>query len=308
MAAQAQVVAKQAIDRLMGRYAYHVVRVVYSRSFVALVIFITSCWLPVASEACFAWYTDMFHTFDIQKLHLSCRKDHKEDKEARSPQGSTSGKEGLHLFGQTPPGSQNGPTAGLSSLIFTSQRPTLLPTVTRSNTWASGAVQSPRPNRMLLLVGVTAACLSMIVCVCILFSRPTEPVSDESEDPQYTASDILLRAWKANATASAFSLDETSPRVALCFFGLSRSLKFTLPSIEDNILRPLRESGYRPTVFLHTYDDAASDEQSKGTGTEEWKLLNPFQSVVTSQEQFLSTHRCCFMSSGATVAVQYEPL
>lgn len=153
-------------------------------------------------------------------------------------------------------------------------------------------MQSARPSRTLLLIGIAAACLSTIACIYVLFCSPSESASEDAGEPQYTVSDITMRKWQANATSSAVLLDETSPRVALCFFGLSRSLQFTLPSIEDNILRPLRESGYNPTVFLHTYDNAESDEQSKGAQADEWKLLNPFQSVVTSQEQFLRSHRC----------------
>lgn len=240
-------------------------------------------------------WTDVFRTIAPQRRALSCRKDYKEDKEARSPQNSLGGDEELPFFGQTRPRSQSHPpTGGVSGLSFTSQRPTLLPTITRSSTGGSASLQSPRPNRTLLFIGVAAACLSMLACLYMLFSRPVHSAPGDLAEPTEpnTIDKVTIRAWTANTTASA-TLDETAPRVALCFFGLSRSLKFTLASIEDNILRPLRESGYRPTVFLHTYKDAVSaDEQSKQTQADEWKLLNPFQSVVTSQEEFLQTHRC----------------
>ena len=40
--------------------------------------------------------------------------------------------------------------------------------------------------------------------------------------------------------------------MALLFFGLPRSLPYTLPSIHENVLQPLRDAGYRcrPSVPL----------------------------------------------------------
>lgn len=43
-------------------------------------------------------------------------------------------------------------------------------------------------------------------------------------------------------------------KVAVCFFGLTRSLRWTLPSIEKRLLGVLRDSGMKVEVFLHTYD------------------------------------------------------
>lgn len=42
-------------------------------------------------------------------------------------------------------------------------------------------------------------------------------------------------------------------RVAVCFFGLGRSLRWTLPSIERRVLGVLREGGFEVDVFAHTY-------------------------------------------------------
>jgi hypothetical protein len=199
-----------------------------------------------------------------------------------------------------------------ASMSFT-QRPTLLPTLTR-NVTGSGSLPSGGPQRLLLHMGMIAACLSVFICIYFYthLSRPArsasplhletpevppEPpvVNPQPSSSLYTVADVIMRPWtgrNATATATAGTQDETGPRVALCFFGLSRSLTFTMPSIEANLLRPLRESGYRPTVFLHTYNDSSLDEQSKQTQADEWKLLNPFQFLVTSQEEFLTTHRC----------------
>lgn len=43
------------------------------------------------------------------------------------------------------------------------------------------------------------------------------------------------------------------PQVAVCFFGLTRSLRWTLPSIQRRLLGVLRNSGMKVDVFVHTY-------------------------------------------------------
>ena len=42
-------------------------------------------------------------------------------------------------------------------------------------------------------------------------------------------------------------------RLAICFFGINRSLKWTLKSIERNIFRVLENGGIGFDVFFHTY-------------------------------------------------------
>jgi hypothetical protein len=225
----------------------------------------------------------------------------KEDKEGSAPRrgnDSLEDEDELPFIGQPRLRSQSLSAGGLSGISFTPQRANLLPTIHRHGTGASGSLQSPSPNWTSLLIAVAAALVTTVFCIYMMLSSPApekpavpEKHSEIKVAPLYTVADVIMRSWKANTTQAA-PLGPTAPRVALCFFGLSRSLKFTLPSIQDNILRPLRESGYRPTVFLHTYEDAALDEQSKGTQADEWRLLDPFESVVTSQEEFLNMHRC----------------
>lgn len=46
----------------------------------------------------------------------------------------------------------------------------------------------------------------------------------------------------------------SGPRVAVCFFGLTRSLRWTLPSVQERLLGVLKEAGMRVDIFVHTYD------------------------------------------------------
>lgn len=76
-------------------------------------------------------------------------------------------------------------------------------------------------------------------------------------------------------------------RVALAFYGLTRSLHYTIDSIRDNIFAPLKEAGYEYDVFLHTYDlarlEGRRSRESAVLNTTEWRLLQPDYVEVANQ-------------------------
>lgn len=81
--------------------------------------------------------------------------------------------------------------------------------------------------------------------------------------------------------------------IAICFFGLTRSLKFTIESIEK-IFKTLSEHDITYTTFLHTYNkenltNPRSNEINCELDTEEYKLLNCDNVCITNQESFLSS-------------------
>lgn len=86
-------------------------------------------------------------------------------------------------------------------------------------------------------------------------------------------------------------------RVALCFFGLTRSLNHTLPSIQENMIGKLKEEGYEVDVFLHTYNDVTHLTNGR-TGedddldTEQWHMLEPYDYSLTSQDEFVEQAQC----------------
>ena len=79
-------------------------------------------------------------------------------------------------------------------------------------------------------------------------------------------------------------------KVAICFFGLTRSLKFTLDSIEKYIFDPLRLHGIRYDTFLHTYkmktpySNSRAGEENLILDADEYKLLEPTYHMVESKE------------------------
>ena len=79
-------------------------------------------------------------------------------------------------------------------------------------------------------------------------------------------------------------------RIGVCFFGITRSLKFTLPSIQENILAPAREFG-DIKIYAHFFDqknihNPRTNEFGSLDG-EEYKLLGADQLVLEEPDACL---------------------
>tara|TARA_Y100000992_G_scaffold172954_1_gene116584 strand:+ start:5723 stop:6493 length:771 start_codon:yes stop_codon:yes gene_type:complete len=86
-------------------------------------------------------------------------------------------------------------------------------------------------------------------------------------------------------------MENTQIKIAVCFFGLTRSLKHTYPSIQKNIFKVLERHNIKYDIFLHTYDlNTLSNKRSGETcctlDTDEWKLLKPTEHKITNQQSF----------------------
>jgi hypothetical protein len=69
-------------------------------------------------------------------------------------------------------------------------------------------------------------------------------------------------------------------KIALCFFGITRSLKYTIDSINKNILEILKKNKIEYDIFMHTYkldsyENIRNNEKQDIVDNEEYKLLNP---------------------------------
>ena len=84
-------------------------------------------------------------------------------------------------------------------------------------------------------------------------------------------------------------------KVALCFWGLTRSLKYTLPSIQTNILDALKEAGIDYEIFMHTYkfktpyQNPRAGEMNLTLDFNEYKLLQPNHIMVEDQDEIKNT-------------------
>ena len=81
-------------------------------------------------------------------------------------------------------------------------------------------------------------------------------------------------------------------KIALCFWGLTRSLKYTIDSIEKYILEPLKKAGIEYDIFLHTYyfkgkyTNYHGKEYDIKLDFDDYKLLNPDYIQIDDQDEF----------------------
>uniref|UniRef100_A0A6C0KV37 Glycosyltransferase n=1 Tax=viral metagenome TaxID=1070528 RepID=A0A6C0KV37_9ZZZZ len=69
-------------------------------------------------------------------------------------------------------------------------------------------------------------------------------------------------------------------KIALAFFGLTRSLSYTMPSIHKNILEIFKKNDIKYDIFLHTYrvdyyENKRSREKVSHINNDEYKILAP---------------------------------
>ena len=82
-------------------------------------------------------------------------------------------------------------------------------------------------------------------------------------------------------------------KVAFCFWGLTRSLKYTIDSIKENIFNVFDEKGIDYDIFLHTYffkglyNNKQSNESNVSLNFEEYKLLNPKYFKIDNQDEVI---------------------
>ena len=82
--------------------------------------------------------------------------------------------------------------------------------------------------------------------------------------------------------------------VAVCFFGLLRSLNYTIDSIRSHVLDPLLLAGATYDVYVHTYNDssitnARSAEFGEKLDWTHYRLLHPHRAVIEDTRVFESS-------------------
>ena len=97
---------------------------------------------------------------------------------------------------------------------------------------------------------------------------------------------------------SGCPIDENTPikiditkKICLCFYGLTRSLKYTHSSINNNILKILIQNNYYFDIYLHTYNlDILTNNIYKEINCrldfQEYKLLNPDYFHIQNQKTY----------------------
>lgn len=83
-------------------------------------------------------------------------------------------------------------------------------------------------------------------------------------------------------------------KICICFYGLSRSLKYTINSIRENIFRQLINNKYYFDIYFHTYNlkeitNKRSGENNIKLDNNEFKILNADYIKVDNQYDFDKT-------------------
>ena len=103
------------------------------------------------------------------------------------------------------------------------------------------------------------------------------------------------------------------PRIAIGFFGITRSLKWTLPSIQKNIIAPARELG-EVRLFAHLYQQEHINNPRSGEhqslDPNEYQLLNcdevkleqPGNCLITENYEWILSHGDAFHDEGKSLA------
>ncbi len=96
--------------------------------------------------------------------------------------------------------------------------------------------------------------------------------------------------------ASKITENHPQPRVvALCFFGLTRSLSVTRSSLRRHVLDVLTSHGWAYDVFLHTYrketlTNLRSNEAKVDLDTDEWQYLRPTRVLIEDSDKIDTEH------------------
>lgn len=93
--------------------------------------------------------------------------------------------------------------------------------------------------------------------------------------------------------STEIGIPEAEIRIAICFFGITRSLSYTIESIEENIFTPARTFG-TVRIFAHFFNQNEVQNPRSGESrkfdTKEYKLLNPDWVHLEEPDVCLAAH------------------
>ncbi|CAB1102034.1 unnamed protein product [Ectocarpus sp. CCAP 1310/34] len=144
-------------------------------------------------------------------------------------------------------------------------------------------LRRPRPRQLGWLKTVLLLLIALAVARTMLLRRQGAGASSGG---------IAGKGVSSSSSSGGGSFEAQRPRAAVCFFGLTRSLRWTLPSVQKRLLEVLRQ-GMAVDVFVHTYslvevnnNRAGETKVMYGPYVNDFLALNPTRSLVTNQDDF----------------------
>lgn len=109
--------------------------------------------------------------------------------------------------------------------------------------------------------------LAVAVCASVALA-----VWTSSRPGEHRPCEVSTCAGEGESRSAGVPRDGSRPpRVAICFFGLARSLRWTLPSVRKRLLDVLKGAGMEVETFVHTY---VMREVREGEGREKQKHIS----------------------------------
>ena len=140
---------------------------------------------------------------------------------------------------------------------------------------------------------------NIVLTKCVKNNIITIPKTDLARKKLFGVDPLVSVAKNVYINNIEYSQNEEikiniNKRICICFYGLVRSLKYTIHSIHNNIIRELIKNCYYINIYLHTYDlyvinNKRSNEKNIKLNVNEYKLLEPDFVSITSQKSFDST-------------------
>ena len=101
--------------------------------------------------------------------------------------------------------------------------------------------------------------------------------------------------------------------IAVCFWGLLRSLAYTERSIRENCFDAIEQAGHTYDVFVHsyhfngTYSSERNHESAQQLNFSEWRRLQPYYVAIEDQDAFDATQDYASYLSQGTVWISPRP-
>jgi len=143
--------------------------------------------------------------------------------------------------------------------------------------------------RYLARITRKSACAFVSIAICSVFFRQL----NINAQMEYLLDSSRINNLMGVLRTTPSAEKSNRPIIAVIAYGLPRSLRFTISSIQQNIIAPLEEAGFGTCIYAHTYlhskiiSNARSRETNITLDNEEINMLRPCKQSAEQLESVL---------------------